>query len=184
MIIAIDGNHCVGKTTIIDKLKQYYINNDNVLFYKFPSYTDLGNFARSVVNKESDDVLSLMFTADYYSYFNNISSIKNDQLLILDRYVLSLFVFQGYMKNKDYRFLINLCEHLPKPDVQIVISKKSINGFVETKEDPFVEVFKELNYFDSESVFIVENILDFRENNESGYNQVKGIIDSKLNSLL
>ena len=66
MIIAIDGNHSVGKTSIIQNLKRYYENNPDVIFYKFPSYTDVGNFARKCVETEPTKASTLLFCADYY----------------------------------------------------------------------------------------------------------------------
>lgn len=183
MIIAIDGDHFVGKTTIVDKLKEHYRNREDILFHKFPSYTQLGDFARKSVGNEPDDVLSLLFCADYYSVFDNIIKPNEQKVFIFDRYVLTLFALQGYLKNKDYDYLINLCKRLPKPDIQIVIRKKEQNKFINDKSDPFVLVLDEMNYFEEKNIYFVENILNESHKNEEGYNQVKKIIDDAISSL-
>lgn len=76
MIIAIDGNHNVGKTTLVDGLKEYYESNKNVLFIKFPTHNYIGDFARQNVDKECADVISLLFCADYYKVFNDVIRIR------------------------------------------------------------------------------------------------------------
>lgn len=183
MIIAIDGNHFVGKTTIVDQLKEYYNQRDDIAFYKFPSHTPIGDFARQAVGKEADDVLSLLFCADYYNVYNDFIKANENKVLIFDRYVLTLFTLQGYMKNKDYDFLKNLCKRLPKPDIQIVINKKEQDDVINNEPDPFVLVLDDLNYFGDGTVYVVENILNKECKNESGYNQVKAIIDNAIASL-
>ena len=55
--------------------------------------------------------------------------------MILDRYVLTLFAFQGHMKKESYDFLYGLCAELPFPDVQIIITKRGAKT-----EDPFYSV--------------------------------------------
>ena len=87
------------------------------------------------------------------------------------------------MKNKDYDFLTNLCKRLPKPDIQIIISKKEQDDIINNEPDPFVLTLQELNYFGERTVYVVENILNKTCKNESGYNRVKEIIDCALASL-
>lgn len=179
MLIAIDGNHNVGKTTLVDGLKEYYESNKNVLFIKFPTHNYIGDFARQNVDKECADVISLLFCADYYKVFNDVISHNTDKIIILDRYILTLFALQGYMKDKNYEFLYHVCEKLPFPDVQIVIRKMSVESD-SAVEDSYVETLKEIPFADKMGkVHIVDNIISgSAQKNLDGFNEVVRIIDS------
>lgn len=177
MIIAIDGNHHVGKSTIINRLKEEYASRQDVVFFKFPSYTEFGNFARKSVN-ENSIVTALLFGADYRKWFLDYIIPNNKNIVILDRYLLSYYVFQGYLSGVDYSFLQMICDGIKYPDVQIVIHKKGDEQSAST-DDPFVIVAQQLNQIvQINELHIVENILSgCKQINLEGYNKVKQIID-------
>ncbi len=180
MIIAIDGNHGVGKSTLINHLKEYYIDNNNVVFIKYPSYTDIGILAKSKVGIENNDIVSLLFAADLTNcYYKNII-FESQKIYILDRYVLSLFTFQGEVNNENYNFLHNITSRIKYPDIQIIIHKKDDN--INTDLDPFVIMARKMNVDGLiTNIFIVENTFGTRDNpNLTAFEKIRLIIDNAI----
>ena len=179
MIIAIDGNHKVGKSTIINNLKKYYADSKNVIFIKYPTLGDIGDFVKSRVSIENRDVLSLLFAADLTSCYQKNIQIDSSKIYILDRYVLSLFTFQGGADRENYQFLYNVTSKIHFPDVQIVIHKKE--GGADVNDDPFVVTAKNLKMDNKLTrLYIVDNILGMDSHDLTGFNKVKRIIDSAI----
>lgn len=180
MLIAIDGNHHVGKSTIINRLKEEYANRNDVVFLKFPSYTELGDFARKYAN-EDPLLTALLFGADYRKGFLDDIVPNMNKIVILDRYLLSYYVFQGYLFGMDYTRLDMICNEIKYPDVQIVIHRKEATQS-QNADDPFVFVAKQLKESSKlNQLHIVDNILSGTKNiNLEGYNKVIQIIDEAI----
>ena len=178
MIIAIDGNKSAGKSTIITNLKEFYKGNHNILFYKFPTYTETGLSARNIAKDQPNQVAALLWSADYYKGYYDFIEKNQKKILILDRYLLTLFVHQGFLADSDYSFLFDICKRLPFPDHQIVIHRKSETDLI--KNNPFVITAK-LLVGDKKipALHVVENIVSGGETiNKTGFNTVLNIIEN------
>ncbi len=183
MIIAIDGQHGTGKSTIINNLQKHYADNKNIVFIKYPTCTDIGNFASSKVGVENNDVLSLLFAADLTNCYQKNISFDTRKIYILDRYILSLFALQGGQNRENYHFLYDITKKIQYPDIQIVICK-SDNACI-VKNDPFVIAAR---CMESENLltelYVVENVLGTSEHlNFDGFNVVREIIDNVIEKL-
>lgn len=180
MLIAIDGDHQVGKSTIINRLKEEYAYRNDVVFFKFPTYTELGDFARKYVN-EDPLVTAMLFGADYRKGFLDDIAPNMNKIVILDRYLLSYYVFQGYLLGVDYACLDMICKEIKYPDVQIVIHRKEAIQ-LQYNNDSFVFVAKQLKESGKlNQLHIVDNILSGTDNiNLEGYNKVIKIIDRNI----
>ncbi len=178
MIIAIDGNHRVGKSTLIKNLQKVYADNQQIVFLKYPTFTDIGEFAKKKVETESNEVSSLLFAADITSCYQKSIQEDSNKIYILDRYILSLFAFQGKENKSNYRFLYGITENIQYPDIQIVICKK--DETININDELFVKTSKNLQKDGKIGrIYIVQNILTNRENPDyTGFYEVKKIIDS------
>lgn len=181
MIIAIDGNHGVGKSTIINHLKKHYSTNTDVIFLKYPTFSDIANLARNKVGIENNDVLSLLFSADLTSCYQNYIHKNLNKIYVMDRYVLSLFAFQGKSNKDNYQFLYNITNKIQYPDIQIVIHN---DDDIDLKNNIFIAAIKHLLEDNMLStVHIVKNTFGTTDApNLTGLNEVKKIIDNAIAS--
>ena len=142
MIIVIEGTDGSGKETQSNLLKQNLINkNFKVLKQSFPNYDNdssllvkkylNGDFG--TLNEISAKQASVFFAVDRLITMQNFKNLKDNEVLLLDRYVSSNVLHQATkIPNKEEReCFINWLEnfeyndlYLPKPDLTIFLDLK------------------------------------------------------------
>ena len=106
MFIVFEGPDCVGKTTLINKLKDYLNeNNYKVYFTKEPGGTKIGEEIRNILkNKDNENITNLceqfLFMADRAQHCEEINKLLDEQYTVIsDRFAESSFVYNGLMKD-------------------------------------------------------------------------------------
>lgn len=101
MIITIDGADGVGKTTLAQKLKNYY----NCILIEKPIYTfykrEFGENWKTLADKAMQDNLAdnltdedkVKFVCKFLVYLKNI--LNNNDLYLIDRGLLSCYIYNG-----------------------------------------------------------------------------------------
>lgn len=123
-LISVDGPNGVGKTTIIGGVvKKLQLEGYNVLLTQEPTYTELGKFTREISEIINSDALACLVAADRYEHLNKviIPSLKRNQIVICDRYILSSLILQR-MDNVQEQFILDINSNIILPDLQIALS--------------------------------------------------------------
>lgn len=131
VLIALDGPNASGKTTIIKQVEKLITSDGyTVLIEKEPTNTPLGRFCKDNADSMSGKSLAYLVAADRFEHSKKISSIISKyDVIILDRYYFSSFIFQCIDGlSKDEIFRIN--DGIIMPDIQIVI-RASLNLLLE-----------------------------------------------------
>ncbi len=124
LFIAVDGPSGVGKTSLIQHI-QCELDKCGIKVYctREPTDTNYGDFVRTsaeILDKES---LTCLVASDRYFHLENdiIPRLKNGEIVITDRYILSSLVFQC-MDGVTTDFILSVNEKIIQPDVQIVVT--------------------------------------------------------------
>jgi dTMP kinase len=115
MFITFEGVDFTGKTTQINFLKQYFLqNNINFLTYDIP-YGTTGKLAREMLknNFGSDETLMFLLCASWNDLYTNElkPNLEQGHHIILDRYIDSTIVYQGYGSSLGHDFAEILCTY-------------------------------------------------------------------------
>lgn len=123
-LVVFDGPNGVGKTTLI-KCVAELLENNNIDFYvtKEPTKSILGEFAYAFSENNSGISLACIVAADRYKHLEDeiIPMLKQNKIVIVDRYVLSSFMFQG-IDGVAFDTILDINKEIIKPDLQIAIS--------------------------------------------------------------
>ncbi|RDY30961.1 dTMP kinase [Lachnotalea glycerini] len=125
-LISLDGPNGVGKSTLIEKLKERLeLKEYQVYVTKEPTDTELGKFVRSYAEEHGGISLACMVAADRYEHLINeiIPQLKEGKIVIADRYILSSLILQRMDKVRS-TFILNLNSEILKPDLQIAVFAK------------------------------------------------------------
>lgn len=129
LLIVFDGPNGVGKTTIINELFKKLVScGYSVNSTKEPTKSVLGKFVRKESENISGEALACLIAADRYEHIKNeiIPSLKNNEIVLCDRYILSSFILQG-MDGVEQEFIANINDKAIIPDIQItLIASKDI----------------------------------------------------------
>ncbi len=133
--IVFEGLDLAGKTTQIERLKEIYANDENVVFMRFPDRTtttgklidaylretggpDSGDSEASAV---SDQVIHLLFSANRWEKAELIKSyINSGKTVICDRYAYSGVAY-SVTKGVDFDWCVDPDRGLPRPDTVIFL---------------------------------------------------------------
>lgn len=112
--IALEGPDGVGKSTIIEGLKKEF---PEAIFIHEPGTTDFGKEIRNILlHKDFNLTIEtqiLLFISSFVETSQKIiiPALKNNKLVIADRWYMSTMIYQGYVnKNKIVNELINKSE--------------------------------------------------------------------------
>jgi len=122
-LITIDGPNGVGKSTLIEKLKERLeIKEYQVYVTKEPTDTELGKFVRSYAEEHGGISLACLVAADRYEHLKGeiIPQLKEGRIVITDRYILSSLILQRMDKVRS-EFILDLNREILKPDLQIAV---------------------------------------------------------------
>ncbi len=117
LFISLEGPDCVGKTTIIEYLKTHLSlpNYSQVVYTREPGGSRFGEQLRSLLLSSQELALdsitsALLFIASRVDHLNKViqPALANHGVVIVDRYVDSTAVYQGYLKGVDVHTIYEL----------------------------------------------------------------------------
>ena len=123
LLVVFDGPNGVGKTTIIKELYNKLVScGYSVKSTKEPTESVLGMFVRKESENISGEALACLIAADRYEHIKNeiIPSLKNNEIVLCDRYILSSFILQG-MDGVEEEFVANINDKAIIPNIQIAL---------------------------------------------------------------
>jgi dTMP kinase len=129
-VISFEGFEYSGKSTQIKLLKKYFIKNKiKSTFTREPGGNKDLEKIRNIIIKSNFDNLSLIMFF-FASRFSLISSIKNNDLIVFDRFFDSTYAYQKYnLKEKKLIIsLINLIDQkfIPNITFYLKLDKKNL----------------------------------------------------------
>ena len=159
LFVAFDGPKGVGKTTLVERVKDQLIKNDvNVWTTRTPSDTELGMFVRQIAETVKHESLACLIAADRYHHLHTdiIPQLLAKRVVITDRYVLSSLILQR-LDNVDSEFILTIHKHLIMPDLQVVITAdESMIQTRLTERKKIVSRFDEMNRTSEEIRYLHE----------------------------
>jgi deoxyadenosine/deoxycytidine kinase len=118
MIISIEGNIAGGKTHLFNKLKEYYRNDDNVIFVGEPIDTWMSikdNKDNDMLTKFYNDKKKYSFSFQVMAFitiFSNLKQIQDEnpeKIIITERSIFTtqkvfakMLYYEGFMEDTDY----------------------------------------------------------------------------------
>ena len=129
-VISFEGFEYSGKSTQIKLLKKYFIKNKvKSIFTREPGGNKDLEKIRNIIIKSNFDNLSLIMFF-FASRFSLLSSIKNNNLIVFDRFFDSTYAYQKYnLKEKKLIIsLINLIDQkfIPNITFYLKLDKKNL----------------------------------------------------------
>lgn len=128
LLVAIDGPNGVGKSTLINHLSQVLQNASIVVYVtREPTASELGDFTRQIAEKTlKGNSLACLVAADRYYHLEHdvIPHLVNNDVVIIDRYILSSLILQR-MDNVDVMFILSINDKIILPDIQFAITAHS-----------------------------------------------------------
>ena len=136
-LIAIESRDNIGKTTLIDNLKN--LNLPNTSFLAFPNEnSESGSLTRKILSNTTplcNNVLQTSFIINFYESIESLRAAKSSSnFLILDRYYFSTIAYTKASPTTSNRIL-KLLSELPEPDLLIYIDGHPRASNVEDKHD-------------------------------------------------
>lgn len=135
LFIVLEGGEGCGKTTLADKLVNYYENKGfNIIYTREPGGEDNAEKIRDIaVNGNCDGMTSLLlFSAARNLNLNNTirPALEKGYIVICDRFALSTLVYQTTMgvKEKDIQSINNIVTKSTLPDLEIVLDVEAKTG--------------------------------------------------------
>ena len=201
MFITLEGSEGAGKSTLIEHLKKYFLdNNIEFLFTKEPGATEEGaELIRILLDKTIElDPLSETFLllADRLEHVRKIinPALEDNKNVLSDRYLDSTYAYQGAGRkiNKDDldKFIIPL--NFPEPDLTIYLDLPVEEGLKRAKGRDKLDRFEEeeIDFFerirnsylklaqkDSHRIFTIDSTIS----EAKVFELAKDCIEKKLN---
>ena len=124
LFIAFEGANGVGKSTIIKHVYDKLKNQDkDVYLTKEPSTSEIGMFARTMMEKISDKANACLVAADRYNHVETdiMPKVEKGTIVLCDRNILSAFAYNK-IDGVDFEYTDNLYNTLTYPDAIIVFT--------------------------------------------------------------
>lgn len=124
MFIAFDGPNGVGKSTLINKIKNRLENDHYIVkLTSEPTKTDIGKFTRQISETVKGKSLACLVAADrYYHIQTEIEpALLEGKIVLCDRYIASTLVLQQ-IDGVDKKFLLDINREVRKPDLYFILN--------------------------------------------------------------
>jgi dTMP kinase len=128
MLITFEGIESSGKSTLSKRLTEYLkSNNNDVIWNREPGGTELGEKIREILLGDYNICSiseALLFAASRAQLVEELIKPNMNKIIILDRFVDSSIVYQGYARNLGWKEVYEINKHALNgimPDLTIVV---------------------------------------------------------------
>ena len=201
MFITLEGSEGVGKSTLREHLKKYFLNNNiDFIFTKEPGATKEGQALRKILLDKTIKLEPLSETflllADRLEHVRKIikPALEKNKNVLSDRYLDSTYAYQGAGRKIDKDKLDQLIKPLkfPEPDLTIYLDLPVEEGIKRAKGRDKLDRFEEeeIDFFDrirnsyldlarenSHRIFTI----DAAQNESEVFNLAKECIEKNIN---
>ena len=152
MFITLEGSEGAGKSTLIENLKVYFLdNNIEFIFTKEPGATEEGAELRKLLldkNIELDPISeTFLLLADRLEHVRKIinPALEKNKNVLSDRYLDSTYAYQGAGRkiSKDELDIFIKPLNFPKPDLTIYLDLPVEEGLMRAKGRDKLDRFEE-----------------------------------------
>ena len=123
MFIAIDGPSGVGKTSIIEGIKNKLGNEKKIFITREPSETEFGQYVKKKEEIYSEEHYCMLIASDRQYHIDTIIQprLTNGETVICDRYIASSLVLQNF-DGVDIDKIWEMNKYILIPDIYIIVS--------------------------------------------------------------
>lgn len=207
LFITFEGPDGCGKTSIINLIKEYYKDNEKIIFTREPGGTKISEKIREIILSNDNANMSprteaLLYAASRAQHIDELikPNLEKGNIVVSDRFVLSSLAYQGGGRElgvEDVRKINDFAINGVNPDMIIffyvdpltTLKRKSLNENADRLElsgddfhsrvyDTYMELLEEMK--DDE----VLRKVDATKSMEEVFEDVKKIIDEKMEELL
>lgn len=207
LFITFEGPDGCGKTSIINLIKEYYKDNEKIIFTREPGGTKISEKIREIILSNDNANMSprteaLLYSASRAQHIDELvkPNLEKGNIVISDRFVLSSLAYQGGGRElgvENVRKINDFAINGVNPDVIIffyvdpltTLKRKSLNENADRLElsgddfhsrvyDTYMELLEEMK--DDK----VLRKVDATKSMEEVFEDVKKIIDEKMEELL
>ena len=207
LFITFEGPDGCGKTSIINLIKEYYKNNEKIIFTREPGGTEISEKIRELILSNDNKNMSprteaLLYSASRAQHIDELvrPNLEKGNVVISDRFVLSSLAYQGGGRElgvENVKKINDFAIDGVNPDLIIffyvdpltTLKRKSLSENADRLElsgddfhcrvyDTYMELLDELK---DEKVL---RKVDATKSMEEVFDNVKNIIDEKLEELL
>ncbi len=127
MFVVIDGPHGVGKSSIVEGIKNRLCDNKKIFITKEPSVTEFGQYVKRNEETYSGEHYSMLIAADRQYHVDTIirPHLDNGEIVICDRYIASSLVLQNF-DGVSIEKVWEMNKHILIPDLYIIILANEI----------------------------------------------------------
>ena len=207
LFITFEGPDGCGKTSIINLIKEYYKDNEKIIFTREPGGTKISEKIREIILSNDNANMSprteaLLYAASRAQHIDELvkPNLEKGNIVISDRFVLSSLAYQGGGRKlgvENVKRINDFAINGVNPDVIIffyvdpltTLKRKSLNENADRLElsgddfhsrvyDTYMELLEEMK--DDK----VLRKVDATKSMEEVFEDVKKIIDEKMEELL
>jgi len=187
MFIAIDGPNGVGKSSIVEGIKDRFGNDKKIFITKEPSDTEFGQYVKRNEETYSGEHYGMLIAADRQYHIDTIIKphLDNGEVVICDRYIASSLVLQ-YFDGMSKKKIWEMNKHILIPDLYVVVlaNEKEIVERLKKREwfskfEKNMSRAKEIKYFAD-----VINYLKNRKFNMLRLDNHNGDLESSISTIV
>ena len=202
-LIVFEGMDGSGKSSLAKALvSELELVGYDAIYIRNPGSTNLSEKVRDIVlstDNLTDDERALLFTTAMINTLREqvVPALKNNKIVIMDRYYHSLYIYQNFYKDNSrqllfqvlYNTLTNICQHdyfiLAKASPEICKSRVDERNNKDVFDSKNIEYFKQIHriYYD-DSFGMMTNLNKFIPNKNKLIVDTEDKIHSSISKIL